>query len=145
MPGQGKYIIEAFLIFAALFVGIYFAMGFVPGKNNAGCGTVDDYTFSSNDTGKIYKDGKVLFQNKCAACHAIQINLTGPALGGVSERGPWTNRKNVYDFLKNPMKFRTSDKYMQELRKKYPVAHPVYLMDDEDVDAILRYIDLWNK
>ena len=120
-------------------------MGFVSGKNNPGCGTVDDYTFSNNDTSKIYKDGKVLFQNKCAACHAVQIDLTGPALTGVTERGPWTSRKNIYDFLKNPTKFRTSDKYMRELRKKYPFTHPAYLMDDKDVDAILRYIDLWNK
>src|SRR4030095_14750922 len=143
MPDQRKYIIWAFLIFAVVFTGIYF---FISMKSSPGsCGTVNDYTFSNNDTSKIYKDGKALFQSNCAACHAIQIDLSGPDLTGVSERGPWTNRKNIYDFLKNPMKFRTSDKYMQDLRKKYPYAHPAYLMDDKEVDAILRYIDLWNK
>jgi len=146
MPDQRKYIIRAFLIFAIAFAGIYFAKGFISIKSSPGyCGTVGDNKFINPDTSRRYIDGKILFQNKCAACHAIQIDLTGPDLTGVTERGPWTNRKNIYDFLKNPMKFRTSDKYMQELRKKYPFAHPAYLMDDKDIDAILHYIDLWNK
>ena len=146
MLDQRKYIIGAFLILAVVFTGFYFAKGFISIKSSPGyCGTGHDYTFSNNDTSKIYKDGKVLFQVKCASCHIIHKDFVGPALTGITERGPWTNRKNIYEFLKNPMKFRTSDKYMQELRKKYPFAHPAYLMDDKDVDAILRYIDLWNK
>jgi len=144
MLNQGKYIIGAFLIFAIVSAGVYFVTGLVS-KDRLGCGTVDDNKFINQDTGRKYADGKILFQNKCAACHAVLIDITGPALAGVTERGPWTNRKNIYDFLKNPMKFRPSDKYMQELRKKYPVAHPIFLMDDKGVDAILRYIDLWNK
>jgi Cytochrome c len=143
MPDQRKYIIQAFLIFAIVFVGIYFVTGFISIKSNPGyCGTVEDNKIINLDTSRKYVDGKILFQSKCAACHTVQIDIAGPALAGVTERGPWTDRKNIYDFLKNPMKFRISDKYMQDLRKKYPFAHPAFLMENEDVDAILRYINL---
>jgi hypothetical protein len=34
---------------------------------------------------------------------------------------------------------------MQELRKKYPTSHQVYLIDDKEVDANLYYIELEEK
>jgi len=139
MPDQRKYIIWAFLIIAVVFVGIYFSMGFISTKSSSGyIMNVDDI---NPDTSKNYKDGKILFQNKCAVCHILHKDATGPDLIRVTQRGPWVNRTNIYDFLKNPMKFGLSDKYMQELRKKYPIVHQAFLMDDKEVDAILRYIE----
>jgi cytochrome c2 len=142
MPDQRKYIIWAFLICVVVFAVIYFAMSFNSTKSSSGySGIVDDNKFLNQDTNRNYINGKILFQNKCAACHMIHLDATGPDLAGVTQRGPWTNKENIYDFLKNPRKFELSNKYMQELRKKYPGAHPVFSMDDKDVDAILRYIE----
>jgi len=142
MLDQRKYIIGAFLILVVVFTGIYFAMGFISTKSSPGyCGTVDDIKFINPDTSKDYKNGKNLFLNKCAACHILHKDAAGPDLIGVTQRGPWTIRKNIYDFLKDPMKFKLSNKYMQELRKKYPIEHQAFLIDDKEVDAILRYIE----
>src|SRR5690349_2353570 len=46
--------------------------------------------------------GKNVFQNNCQGCHAINKNLTGPALKDVENRGPWTDRKNLVKWVKNP-------------------------------------------
>jgi hypothetical protein len=43
-------------------------------------------------------DGKKLFMNNCANCHAIDKNLTGPALAWVENR--WQKRKNLIDYIK---------------------------------------------
>ncbi|MFN5930145.1 MAG: c-type cytochrome, partial [Sphingobacteriales bacterium] len=40
------------------------------------------------------QDGKAIFQQKCAACHAVDKNLTGPALKGVEER--WPAKADLY-------------------------------------------------
>jgi hypothetical protein len=96
MPGQRKYIIGGFLTFVTLFVGIYFGMGFILRKDSLGyCGTVNDYALISNDTSRSYKDGKVLFQNKCAACHILFKDFTGPDLIGFTKRGPWVIAKKL--------------------------------------------------
>ena len=45
------------------------------------------------------QDGKALFNQKCASCHAIDKNLVGPALKGVEER--WDDKSMLYDWVRN--------------------------------------------
>ncbi|TCZ63719.1 c-type cytochrome, partial [Flaviaesturariibacter aridisoli] len=40
--------------------------------------------------------GKGIFQQNCAACHALDKDMTGPALRGLTSRGPWADRKKLY-------------------------------------------------
>jgi cytochrome c2 len=148
MPGQRKYIIGGFLTFATLFVVIYFVMGFISRKNSPGyCGTVNDYAFISKDTSKSYKDGKVLFQNKCAACHILFKDFTGPDLIGFSKRGPWGDRKKILMYLADPDKFYKGNKstYVEELYKKSPISHQVFFLTDKELNDFIYYIESEEK
>lgn len=88
------------------------------------------------------QDGKALFNQKCASCHAIDKNLVGPALKGVEER--WDDKAMLYDWVRNSAAV---------IKKGYPRAVAVYNeynkiqmtafpeLKDADIDAILAYVN----
>ena len=88
------------------------------------------------------QDGKALFNQKCASCHAIDKQLVGPALKGVEDR--WDDNKMLYDWVRNSAAV---------IKKGYPRAVAVYAeynkvqmtafpeLKDQDIDAILGYIN----
>ena len=88
------------------------------------------------------QDGKALFNQKCASCHAIDKQLVGPALKGVEDR--WDDKKMLYDWVRNSAAV---------IKKGYPRAVTVYAefnkvqmtafpeLKDQDIDAILGYIN----
>jgi cytochrome c551/c552 len=88
------------------------------------------------------QDGKALFNQKCASCHAIDKNLVGPALKGVEDR--WDDKAMLYDWVRNSAAV---------IKKGYPRAVAVYNeynkvqmtafpeLKNEDIDAILAYIN----
>ena len=88
------------------------------------------------------QDGKALFNQKCASCHAIDKNLVGPALKGVEDR--WDDKAMLYDWVRNSAAV---------IKKGYPRAVAVYNeynkvqmtafpeLKNEDIDAILSYIN----
>ncbi|RXK60842.1 c-type cytochrome [Lacibacter luteus] len=87
------------------------------------------------------QDGKALFQTNCASCHAINKKLTGPALAGLEERGPWSDRKKLYAWIKNPSAFAKSDAYAAALMKEYGVAMTPFNLSDAEVDAIVKFVN----
>jgi cytochrome c551/c552 len=88
------------------------------------------------------QDGKAIFQAKCAACHAIDKNLTGPALKGVEDR--WPAKEELYSWVRNSAAL---------IKAGHPRAVAVYAeynkiqmpafpeLKDADIDAILAYIN----
>ena len=89
----------------------------------------------------IAQDGKALFQQNCASCHAVNKKLTGPALAGVEER--WSEKKNLYAWIKNSAAYlKTGDPYANKLYEEYnKVAMNNFPgLADADIDAILAYI-----
>ncbi|MFN5648781.1 MAG: c-type cytochrome, partial [Sphingobacteriales bacterium] len=88
------------------------------------------------------QDGKALFQQKCASCHAINKNLTGPALSGVEDR--WPNKADLYRWIRNSAALikeghpRAVEVYNQ-YNKIQMTAFPE--LKDADIDAILAYIN----
>lgn len=88
------------------------------------------------------QDGKAIFQAKCAACHAIDKNLTGPALKGVEDR--WPAKADLYSWVRNSAAL---------IKAGHPRAVAVYAeynkiqmpafpeLKDADIDAILAYIN----
>jgi mono/diheme cytochrome c family protein len=87
-------------------------------------------------------EGKQLFQQNCQTCHALDKDLTGPALRGFTGRGPWGEKENIYEWVKNPAAFIQKDAYTQELKAKYGVimqAFPAFT--NEQIDAIVDYIN----
>lgn len=88
------------------------------------------------------QDGKALFQANCASCHALNKKLTGPALAGFEERGPWSDRKKLYAWVRNPAGFGKTDAYAGGLIKEYGVLMTAFpQLADGEIDAIAAYIN----
>lgn len=88
------------------------------------------------------QDGKTIFQANCATCHALDKQLTGPALRGVNERGPWTNRANLHKWVHNPGGFIPTTPYTQQLASQFngQVMPSFPQLADKEIDAIFDWI-----
>src|SRR5690349_16848159 len=89
------------------------------------------------------QDGAVIFQNNCASCHSVLKELTGPALAGVESRGPWGDRKKLYEWIHNPTKFIQTDPYTQKLKADHQnIMMPGFpQITEKEIDAIIAYIN----
>lgn len=89
------------------------------------------------------QDGASIFQMNCAACHAVNKDLTGPRLAGLESRGPWGDRKELYEWIRNPAKYMQNDPYTQELKNQYGgvVMTGFPQLSDEEIDAIVDYVN----
>ncbi len=91
---------------------------------------------------QLLQGAKALFDAKCGSCHHIFFDGTGPALYGMEQRGPWRNRKNIYDFIRNPGGFMSRDSYTQNLKAKFGSMMTGFPdLDDKSIDAILFYFN----
>jgi hypothetical protein len=86
--------------------------------------------------------GEQLFKQNCASCHAIDKVITGPALGGVLNRGPWASDKNkLYEWVHNPSGFMSKDDYTKGLKATYGVMMtPFPQLSTKEIDAIMDYV-----
>jgi cytochrome c2 len=89
------------------------------------------------------QDGKALFQANCASCHAVGKKLTGPALAGVEDRGPWSDRKKLYAWVHNPAGFAKTEPYAANLIKEFGGVLMTGFpgLADAEIDAIIGYIN----
>jgi hypothetical protein len=88
------------------------------------------------------QNGEQLFKQNCASCHAIDKDVTGPALGGVLNRGPWAeDKKNLYAWVHNPPGFMAKNPYTQTLKAKYQVMMTGFpQLKENEIDAIIDYV-----
>jgi len=87
------------------------------------------------------QEGKQLFQQHCQTCHSLDKQLTGPALRGFTERGPWGDKENIYKWIHNPAAFMATDKYTQDLKAQYGSIMPAFpSLTNQQIDAIVDYI-----
>lgn len=86
--------------------------------------------------------GKNLFQANCQTCHALNKNLTGPALAGVESRGPWADRKNLVKWIKNPAAMIAENVYAKELMQQYngQIMPAFPQLSEKDIASIFDYI-----
>lgn len=94
--------------------------------------------------------GQQIFNGNCASCHQLNKNLSGPALVGVEERGPWTDRSQLFCFIKNPAAYIPTNVYTQDLQKQYGQIMPGFpALGRTDLHAIFDYIksggDIYSK
>ena len=105
---------------------------------------VIDYESSKRETpleGAAYK-GKMIFMQKCAACHNLFKDQTGPSLLGFEQRGPWSDRQNLYAWIRNPAEFMTRDPYTGALKKVYGAMMTAFPdITNEEIDNIVAYIN----
>jgi cytochrome c2 len=86
------------------------------------------------------ENGKKLFYSKCASCHMVNKDMSGPALKGVEDR--WPDKKKLYAFIRNSEEVIRKDKYARELwlqwNQTLMLPHPD--LTDDDIDSLLAYI-----
>jgi cytochrome c553 len=89
------------------------------------------------------QDGRQLFSENCASCHAVMKDLTGPALAGLESRGPWSDRKKLYAWVHNPPKFMSGDPYTTGLKGRFNnvVMTPFPALSEKEIDAIVDYVN----
>ncbi|MDZ4793220.1 MAG: hypothetical protein SGI83_02990 [Bacteroidota bacterium] len=123
MNRQVHYIVNAFLFGLLLFIGIYFI-------NKAGSKKLSEKkqpalaNDNNPDKSAVLNNvslskGKSLFLSKCASCHNLLKEGTGPALFGFEQRGFWSNRAKLYAWIRNPSAFMKEDMYTQSPKTKY--------------------------
>jgi hypothetical protein len=102
-----------------------------------------DYNISEQqpNTSEIFVKGKNLFRSKCASCHVLFKDMTGPDLIGFTERGPWKDRQNIYQWIRNPSGFAKKNQYARELMDSYNVQMTAFDgIGNKEIDAICEYI-----
>lgn len=101
--------------------------------------------FSSINTVSAAGDvgaGKALFMSKCASCHNVLKNGTGPALAGIEERHKWADHKELQKWINNPAGYMATDPYTQGLKVQYismMTAFPDITL--KDVDDLVAYVN----
>lgn len=86
--------------------------------------------------------GQQLFQANCASCHALNRVLNGPPLAGVTERGPWGDREELYKWIHNPAAYIPTTEYTKALQAQYggQVMPAFPQLSEADIDAIIEYV-----
>ena len=136
---QAKYSVYACLIFLLLSIGVYSfnKLSSVPIIQERNSEIID---VDPAPTKEVNSKGKQLFQQNCASCHSITKDLTGPALAGVEERDPWTDRKNLVKWIQNPAAFMETSEYTRNLKNKYQTMMMAFSLNEKEIYEILDYI-----
>ncbi|MBJ6110142.1 c-type cytochrome [Hymenobacter sp. BT523] len=83
--------------------------------------------------------GDALFKGNCAQCHAVNEQVVGPALGGITKRRPisW-----LIPWIKNSSKVVASgDEYAVALYNKFNKQQmPSFALSDKEITSIVAYI-----
>lgn len=86
--------------------------------------------------------GKTLFMSKCAACHNVFKDGTGPALMGLEERHKWADHNELLKWINNPAAYMAGDAYTQGLKAKYGSMMTAFGdITLKDVSDIVAYIN----
>jgi cytochrome c2 len=90
------------------------------------------------------QSGEQIFKSNCGSCHALDKVLNGPALRGVTTRGPWAEDKaNIVKWVHNPAAFIPTTQYTQDLQKQFngQIMQAFPNLPEKDIMAIVDYIE----
>lgn len=102
-------------------------------------------TAAADATGGDAVKGKQLFNQNCAACHALDRKMTGPALANFEARlleEEGLDREWVYAWVKNsPGVIASGDAYANKIYAEYNQAAmtPFPTLSNQDIDDIIAY------
>jgi mono/diheme cytochrome c family protein len=91
------------------------------------------------------QDGKAIFQTKCASCHSMGKDATGPNLQGVVSK--WgTNAVHLKEWVLNSTQLAKTNPYAGEVAAtRQAVMTPfVGQITDAEIDAVIKYVDEWQ-
>lgn len=88
--------------------------------------------------------GKQLFNQNCAACHALDRQMTGPALGNIEEKieEEGLDRQWIYNWVHNsPSVIKSGDAYANKIFNEFGQTSmtPFPQLSEADIDNILAY------
>jgi cytochrome c551/c552 len=86
--------------------------------------------------------GKALYNGKCASCHNINKDMTGPALKDLESRHKWADHNELLKWINNPGGYMANDAYTQGLKTKFGslmTGFPDLTL--KDVDDLVAYIN----
>ena len=95
----------------------------------------------SKETSAANREGKALFRNNCASCHAVNKELVGPPLKGAENNV--ADKKILYAWIRNNQAvLRSGDPYYNGLFLRYNKTPMMVFPDltDDEITAILKYI-----
>lgn len=92
------------------------------------------------------QDGEALFKAKCNTCHLVDKASTGPILKGVKQK--WSDAgetEMLYDWVKNSTGLIAGgkSKMANEIKGFSPMEMPAQTVTNEEIDAILGYVDTY--
>jgi mono/diheme cytochrome c family protein len=94
----------------------------------------------SSGEAAVVAAGDALFKGNCAQCHAVNEQVVGPALAGITKRRPmnW-----ILPWVKNSSKVVASgDEYAVTLFNKFSKQQmPSFDLSDKEITSIIAYID----
>lgn len=93
----------------------------------------------------VAQDGKKLFQQKCASCHGVDKDLTGPALRGMEARAG--SKELLFAWIRNNQKvLKSGNKYYNDLYERWNRSQMNLYpdMSDEELQAITDYVENWQ-
>lgn len=141
---QIRYLVTAslLLLVSFLLVSTVHKLSSAPWVKTNQPNTVIDYIEPARSNTTANSEGKNLFQSNCQTCHSLDKTVTGPALRGVEARGPWTNRKNLLMWVKNPAttisKFDYTKRLAAEFQEQIMPSFPT--LTDKQIEAIFDYV-----
>ena len=91
------------------------------------------------------QDGKALFISKCASCHQVFNDATGPKLGGVINQAPYNgDMSKMYHWIRNTAALVETDPHYQGLMARFRTLmtpFPESALSNADIDAIFAYVE----
>jgi mono/diheme cytochrome c family protein len=100
-----------------------------------------DYYDNPISTSYTESPGKLLFEANCKSCHAVHVNLSGPALAGIEVRVP--DKKLLYAWIRNPQAvLAKKNSYFTSLYEKWNKTpmNSFRQLTDAEIEDILAYI-----
>ena len=86
---------------------------------------------------KLVDQGKSAFNDKCSACHNLDVEVEGPALRHVTKK---LRPEYIMNYLLNTTEMQKKDAQLKELIKKYNgEAMPDLELKEPQVRALLEY------
>jgi mono/diheme cytochrome c family protein len=124
----------------SIFIATLFLTSCLGGPNKSDKQS-DKQSNITNTQADMIADGRSLFMQKCATCHAVNVALTGPALKGVTAR--WSDKQLLYSFIHNSQKVIAEDAYSKDLYNKWNKVQMTSFesLTDKNIEAILAYIE----
>lgn len=90
------------------------------------------------------EEGKKLFNQLCISCHIL--NKRGFTILGFENRGPWSDRQKLWEWLVDPKAFMKKDKYTAAMYKELGTLQTAFPdITRQQSDAIADYLIYVNK